>query len=251
MTLLSGTVQMSRVGKLSNIVLFTLDRPEKANAYHNDMVKQFAEQLEEVIDDPSISVGIVTGAGKKVFCAGADRSNLSDRSYEDGLNLKSRQLFDRWASTPWPTIAAMEGPAIAGGLELALACDFRICSPESWFSLPEVDLGLIPAAGGIRRLTKLVNEGRAKAMILFGQKVDSATALEWGLVSQISDQVLDDAISLAEIVAQRDVLATRLAKITLHSVNASGGDASLEAVSQALLYHRRNSIQFEPDGEGQ
>lgn len=242
MVTLSGAVQMKRVGEGSNIVLFTLDRPEKSNAYHNGMIRQFTEQYATVVNDPSIRVGVLTGAGERVFCAGADISSLSDRSYVDGLNLESRQLFDNWANAPWPTIAAIQGPAIAGGLELALACDFRICSPCSWFSLPEVDLGLIPAAGGIRRLTKLVNETRAKAMILFGQKVDSATALDWGLVSQISDQVLEDAINLAQTIARRDPLATRLAKLAVHSVNASLGDASVEAVAQALLYHRQTDV---------
>ncbi|WP_353570388.1 enoyl-CoA hydratase/isomerase family protein [Candidatus Albibeggiatoa sp. nov. BB20] len=235
----SGTVRMARVGEARNIALFTLDRPSKSNAYHNDMVKQFSEQLKEVTRDPAIRVGIVTGTGEKVFCAGADTSGFAGRTYEDGLDLLSRQLFDDWANTPWPTIAAMQGPAIAGGLELALASDYRICSRSSWFALPEIDLGLIPAAGGIHRLTTIINEARAKAMILFGQKVDSATALEWGLVSQISDQVLADAIDLAEITTQRDALATRLAKIALQSVKTCSGNTHLEAVTQALLYHRK------------
>ena len=239
MATLSGTVRMERVGESNNIALFVLDRPDKSNAYHNGMISQFSEQLREAITDPSIHAGIVTGAGGKVFCAGADISSFVGRTYEDGLNLLSRQLFDDWANVSWPTIAAIQGPAIAGGLELALACDYRICNHSSWFSLPEIDLGLIPAAGGIRRLTKIVNEARAKAMILFGQKVDSATALEWGLVSQISEPVLDDAIRLAEVATRRDALATRLAKAALQSVNTSLGDTNLEAVTQALLYHRK------------
>lgn len=243
MTELSGTVQMKRVGEANNIALFVLDRPEKANAYHDRMIRQFAEQYAEALSDRTIRVGIVTGAGEKVFCAGADISSLGDRSYADGLNLQSRQLFDNWANAPWPTIAAIQGPAIAGGLELALACDFRICSPGSWFSLPEVDLGLIPAAGGVRRLTKLVNEARAKAIVLFGQKVDSATALQWGLVSQISDRLWEDTLHLAETVAQRDPLAMHLAKLAIQSVHGSLGDKTVEAVAQALLYQRKIETQ--------
>lgn len=235
----SDTVQMKRVGEGNNIALFVLNRPEKSNAYDNDTIRQFAEYYATAIRDPSLRGGIVTGAGERVFCAGADIASLADRSYTDGLNLQSRQLFDDWANAPWPTIAAIQGPAIAGGLELALACDFRICSPSSWFSLPEVDLGLIPAAGGVRRLSKLIGEARAKAMILFGQKVESTEALNWGLVSQIGDRVLDDAIHLAETVARRDPLATRLAKLALHSVNINSGDTTVEAVAQALLYHRK------------
>lgn len=239
METLSGTVRMERVGEDRNIALFVLDRPEKSNAYHDTMLRQFAEHYTKAVNDAAICAGIVTGAGERVFCAGADISSLAARSYADGLNLQSRQLFDTWASAPWPTIAAMQGPAIAGGLELALACDFRICSPSSWFSLPEIDLGLIPAAGGVRRLTQLVNEARAKAIILFGQKVNSTTALEWGLVSQISDRVLEDAIDLAETVARRDPLTTRLAKLAVNSVHIRSADTSVEAVVQALLYHRK------------
>lgn len=235
----SGTVHMELVGAANNIALFILDRPEKSNAYHNGMIDRFSEQLTTAIAEPSIRAGIVTGAGDKVFCAGADISGFAGRTCEDGLNLPSRRLFDRWADTPWPTVAAIQGPAIGGGLELALACDYRICSPASWFSLPEIDLGLIPAAGGIRRLTKIVNEARAKAMILFGQKVDSATALEWGLVSGIGDRVLDEAIRLAEASARRDALATRLAKAAFQAIDTNRGDTHLEAVTQALLYHRK------------
>nr|VFK26863.1 MAG: enoyl-CoA hydratase [Candidatus Kentron sp. MB]VFK29308.1 MAG: enoyl-CoA hydratase [Candidatus Kentron sp. MB]VFK74739.1 MAG: enoyl-CoA hydratase [Candidatus Kentron sp. MB] len=239
-TTLSGTVRMERIGKPKNIALFTLDRPEKVNAYHNGMIAEFAAHLTEAIADPSIRVGVVTGAGGKVFCAGADVSGFPGRSYEDGLELPSRKLFDRWANAPWPTIAAMEGPAIAGGFELALACDYRICSYSSWFSLPEIDLGLIPAAGGVRRLGRIVNEARAREMILFGRKVDSATALEWGIVSGVSHAVLADAVDLATSVARRDPLALRLAKVALQSSDANQ-DTRTEALIQALLYHRKTT----------
>jgi enoyl-CoA hydratase/carnithine racemase len=234
---------MKLVGESKNIALFILDRPSKSNVYNNSMLCQFAELLARAVANQDLRAGIVTGAGEKVFCAGADKGSLAGRSYEDGLNLHSRQLFDDWAKAPWPTVAAINGPAIAGGLELALACDYRLCSPSSWFSLPEIDLGLIPAAGGIRRLRQIVSEARAKAMILFAEKVDSATALEWGLVSQVGDRVLEDAISLAETVARRDPLATRLAKVALQSVGTGLGDASVEAVSQALLYHRQTQAK--------
>lgn len=241
--MLSGTVEMKRVGESNRIALFILNRPEKANAYHDAMLGQFAEHLEVAIADPSIRAGVVTGGGEKVFCAGADLSNLAGRSYEAGLNLASRQLFDRLASAPWPTVAAIQGPAIAGGLELALACDLRICTARAWFALPELDLGLLPAAGGIRRLTEVVSEARARAMILFGEKVDSDAALAWGLVERVSANVLDDAIHLAATAARRDPLATRLAKMALRSAPPNRDDSSLEAISQALLYHRKTQTE--------
>ena len=239
-TISSGTVGMERIGKHKNVACFILDRPEKANAYHNGMIAQFSAHLMEAVADPAIRAGVVTGAGGKVFCAGADVAGFSGRSHEDGLNLPSRELFDHWANAPWPTIAAMEGSAVGGGFELALACDYRICSRSSWFALPELDLDLIPAAGGVRRLTGIAGEARAREIILFGRKVDSATALEWGIVSRISDAVLDEAIELAESVARRNPLAVRLAKMALQSAAASR-DARMEAVIQALLYHRKTT----------
>nr|VFK00606.1 MAG: enoyl-CoA hydratase [Candidatus Kentron sp. LFY] len=239
-TTLSGAVRTARFGERKNIALFTLDRPEKANAYHNGMIAEFSKHLAKAVADPSIRVGVVTGAGGKAFCAGADVAGFKGRSYEDGLDLPSRQLFDNWSNAPWPTIAAMEGPAIGGGFELALACDYRICSHSSWFSLPEIELGLIPAAGGVRRLGRIVNEARAREIILFGRKVDSATALEWGIVSRISDSVSKDALELAESVARKDPMAVRLAKMALQSIDANR-NSGLEAVIQALLYHRKTT----------
>ena len=97
MTKRSGTVSMERVGTANNIALFILDRPAKSNAYDDATIGQFAEQLATTVADPSIRAAVVTGRGERVFCAGADLSSLSDRSYEDGLSLQSRQLFDAWA----------------------------------------------------------------------------------------------------------------------------------------------------------
>lgn len=238
---LTGTVQVKRVGKAGNIALFTLDRPHKANAYNDAIIDTFCQELRSMTADPTIAVGIVTGAGGKAFCAGADKTGLSERSYLDGLHLRSRALFQAWADAPWPTIAAIQAPAIGGGLELALASDLRLCAPASWFALPEIDLGLIPAAGGIARLTEIIGVARAKAMVLFGTKIDSATALQWGLVTQIDDEVFPAAMQLAEIVAQRDILATRLAKTTFQSMAKNTATECVEAVSQALLYHRKNT----------
>lgn len=242
MTKATGNIKVKYIGESKNIVLFTIDRPEKANAYDDAMLRSFTTSFAEVVADPSVGAAIITGGGRRVFCSGADISSLTGRSYLDGLNLMSRQLFQAIADAPWPTVAAIGGPAIAGGLELALACDMRICTPSSSFALPEVDLALIPAAGGIARLAALIGEAKAKEMVLFGRKLTSETALQWGVVSSISEQVLDDAVALAETVVKRDPLAIRLAKMTLRSTLPPSRESThMESVSQALLYHRKTT----------
>ena len=235
----SGSVRLERVGPSGQIILLTLDRPQKANAYTSIMLEQFSECMNEAMADETVRAGVITGAGERCFCAGADLNELAGKGCADGLDLASSRLFDAWATTPWPTIAAIQGAAIAGGLELALACDLRICDPTSRFALPEASLGLLPAAGGLRRLNTVIGEPRAKQMILFGEEISSSTALEWGLVAHVSENVIADAINLAERVAQRDPLATRLAKLALNENGSGAKQSSLEAVSQALLYHRR------------
>ena len=235
-----GTIRFSRIGEKNNIALFTLDRASKANAYTPEMMDCFQKNLSKAITDKNIKAAIVTGAGSKVFCSGADISSLSARSYEDGMDLLSRNVFTQWAQAPWPTIAAITGPAIAGGLELALASDLRICTPSSWFAFPEIELGLIPAAGGITRLGQVIGTARAKEVILFGKKIDARLAYEWGLVSQISDQALEEALIIAEQSIQQDALVMRLAKTALNAPQENPTQQTLEAVTQALLYKRRS-----------
>mmetsp|Transcript_10535 Transcript_10535/g.24453 ORF Transcript_10535/g.24453 Transcript_10535/m.24453 type:complete len:240 (-) Transcript_10535:4421-5140(-) len=232
-------VSLTRVGSSKNIGLFTIENREKANCYNDDILSAFMKLLKSAVDDPSIRAGIVTGAGERVFCSGADVEHLSQRSYLDGLNLLSRRLFENLSNAPWPTIAAINGAAIGGGLELSLACDIRVCKQSSWFALPEVDFGIIPAAGGVARLSKLIGESRAKAMILFGEKIDGKTALEWGLVHSISKNVLEEAITIAKEVEKRDALAIRLAKMAIQSTNTSVNNLNIDLVSQALLYDRK------------
>jgi len=239
MTTPAGPVRLERAGEHGEVAAFIFDRPEKSNAYDDAMIACFTTLLAQALGDSSIRAAVITGAGGRVFCAGADKSSLIGRSYEEGLALKSREVFNTWASAPWPTVAAIEGPAVAGGLELALACDLRICNKAAWFALPELDLALIPASGGIWRLANTVGPARARSIILFGKKIDSATALDWGLVTQISEQVLQDAIATAINAAQRDSIAIRIAKLNFEAQSSNSGSMVTEAVSQALLYHRK------------
>jgi enoyl-CoA hydratase/carnithine racemase len=219
-------------------LLVTLDRVERANAYTAAMLEDLRRGIEQARAEPAIMAAVVTGAGR-VFCAGADLDELGDKDERDALALRSRQVFDLWADAPWPTVAAIQGAAVGGGFELALACDLRLCGPAALFRFPELALGLVPAAGGIRRLVAELGPARAKEMILFGEQLDAETALRWGLVARVVDDPLAHAIELAGSMQGLDPMALRLAKMLIHERADTAHARPAEAIAQALLYARR------------
>lgn len=225
-------------GSDQRIALLRLNRPNYANAYDKQMLSALEQQLKIFAADDSIRGLIITGEGYHSFCAGADKNELKNRRALDGLNLFSKSVFDFLANMPIPTIAAINGAAIGGGFELALACDIRIMTQTAKFAFPEITLGLTPAAGGLTRLQQVIGVSRAKEMILFGREIDAATALTWGLVSQLSDDVIADAFSLSTWLVSQDPLALRLAKYILN-VDSSHGRHDLSSIAQALLYEQK------------
>lgn len=220
------------------IALLRLNRPIRANAYNADMLNSLEQKIRTITEEKIVRALIITGEGVRAFCAGADKNELQGRRALDGLNLKSRELFDLLARLPIATIAAINGAAVGGGLELALACDIRVCTPTAKFSFPELSLGLNPAAGGMIRLPAIVGKSCAKEMILFGRELDAATALEWGLVSHVGNDFEAKALTLAEWTVRQDPLAMYLAKKVIDS-DQSMGRHDLSAVVQALLYEQK------------
>lgn len=165
----------------------TLDRPEALNALTGAVLSQLERAFGELGEDPATRVVVVTGAGDKAFCAGAD---LKERRGMDLAQTRARitlinRCFDALARLPRPTIAAINGVAFGGGLELALACDFRIAVEGAQLGLTEVRLGIMPGAGGTQRLTRLVGVARAKELILLGRRISAARAAEIGLVTEV------------------------------------------------------------------
>lgn len=228
----------SMVGQANNVLQLLINRPDRANAYNAALLGALDDALDDIERQPAISALIISGTGERAFCAGADRKELAARRMADGIDLPSRALFDRLAALPIATIACINGAAIGGGLELALACDMRVCSPEALFRLPEMRLDLTPAAGAMRRLPELVGMARAKEMILFQRTVDAREALAWGLVAHQGRDFRQHALACAEAVAMLDRTAIRLAKQVLtRAVDPLQRD--LEAVSQALLYESK------------
>lgn len=201
--------------------LLTIDRPEVRNALDTGTVHEIHGALDQIDADRSLRVLIVTGAGEKVFVAGADVNTLLARSARETLDGANNRLFSRLENVRIPTIAAVNGFALGGGLELALACDLRIASETAKMGLPETGLGIIPGAGGTHRLPRLVGAGVAKEMILLGTILDAQEALRVGLVNRVvpGDRLLDTARDWADRIRKRAPMATELAKM---SVNAAG-----------------------------
>ena len=226
--------------KKDNIGVLTVNRPEKLNALSNELTEELETFLDDVEDDVELRVLVITGAGEKAFVAGADIQELVDRDALMGrkVSRKRQTVFSRIENMTIPVIAAVNGYALGGGLELALACSIRICSDKAQFGAPEVKLGIIPGDGGTQRLPRLVGLGRAMEMVLTGDFIDAQEAYRIGLANQVvpHEELMDKATELAQKIAKRPPLAVRYAK---EAVNRSQeGDAvsgyALESYLHAL-----------------
>ncbi len=177
-----------RVTRDDAIAVWTLDRPERMNALSRAVVRELGRLAREAAQDRSLRGVILTGAGGKAFCAGADlkeRQSMSLEDVRDFLGLY-RASFGAIDALPVPVVAAIDGVAFGGGLELALACDFRVMTAGSQVGLTETSLAIIPGAGGTQRLPRIVGEARAKEMILLAQRLDAPTALAYGLATRVA-----------------------------------------------------------------
>ena len=168
----------------------TIERPEAMNALSGEVLHAMNEAVTELALDPEVRAVVFTGAGDRAFCAGADlkeRRGMSDADTQRRIDLIN-EVFDRIARLPKPTIAAVNGFAFGGGLELALACDFRIAADSAKLGLTEVRLGILPGAGGTQRLPRVIGVARAKELIMLGRRIDANRALAIGLVGEVVPQ---------------------------------------------------------------
>lgn len=198
------------------IAVVTINRAQKANCMDAELYREFEQVQQELHHDDSVKVIILTGAGDRAFCAGMDLSVLgkADGSFVQGSLGWFHEINNRWERHSRPVIAAVNGAAIGGGLELALACDLRVAADTAVVSIPEVRLGLAPDLGGSQRLTRLVGPSRAKLVILTGAHYSAAEALEIGMVDIVVPQakLMEEALSLAAKIAGNAPLAVRFAK---------------------------------------
>jgi len=220
-----------RVDRADAVVVLTVDRQDALNALDVATLTELRDRLREVAEDDGVRVVILTGAGDKAFVAGADIKYMSGLDVEQAkawgaLGHEAGHLLE---TMPKPTIAAVNGFALGGGCELALACDVRYAGSRAKLGQPEVNLGIIPGWGGTQRLARACGLGVAKELIFTGRLVDSEEALRIGLVNGVHDPVLDKARETAALLASKSPIALRVMKEL--SNRALGGDhaANLEA----------------------
>ena len=202
----------SLLTSLTNYILtITINRPDKLNALNKIVFNELDQLLTEIEKNDDIRVVIITGAGSKAFVAGADISEFSGLIGKEGMELAKRgqEVFARIENASKPFIAAVNGFALGGGCELAMACHFRIASDNAKFGQPEVNLGLIPGYGGTQRLTQLIGKGRAMELLMTGNMIDAATALQYGLVNHVvkQEELLNKTTSIAEVIASKAPMA--------------------------------------------
>jgi enoyl-CoA hydratase len=211
-----------------NILTVTINRPDKLNALNKDVMSELAEAVSEIYSNVDVRSAIITGAGSKAFVAGADITEFLGLSKEQGqaLSAKGHDLFFRIASCPKPIAAAINGFALGGGMELAMACHFRLCTTNARFGQPEVNLGLIPGYGGTQRLVQLVGRGRAIEIMLSARMVEATEAHVMGLVNYIVEEpneLLSKTRELLGIINEKAPMA--VARI-IECANIAAGDGA-------------------------
>jgi methylglutaconyl-CoA hydratase len=216
--------ELVRVERRAAVAIVTIDRPERMNALSWSTVQRLGEIGRELAADRGVLVVVLTGAGDKAFCAGADlkeRRGMSRGQVREMLGAYRSELA--WlAQSEFVSVAAINGVALGGGLELALTCDLRIAAPLATFGLPETGLAIIPGAGGTQRITRLLGESRALDLVLTGRRIDSSEALALGLVNRVApsaEQLLESTLKWLEPVAEGAPIAQRAA---LSAVRAAG-----------------------------
>ncbi len=209
-----------------DIATVTINRPKKLNALNDELLNELVDVFKNIQIDEDIQAVIVTGAGEKAFVAGADIKELSDLDNRSGrmASQKGQQIFQLIEDTRRPVVAAVNGYALGGGAELAMACHLRIASSNAAFGLPEVGLGLIPGYGGTQRLARLVGKARALEMILTGKQVKANEAKEMGIVNDVvEDDPKKAAMEFIEKILKNGPVAIQSAiKAVYHSDHQNG-----------------------------
>ncbi|GAA3777735.1 enoyl-CoA hydratase-related protein [Corallibacter vietnamensis] len=210
----------------NGITTITINRPKKLNALNKETIQELHEAFKAADADKNTKVVIVTGSGEKAFVAGADISEFADFDVENGGKLAAKGqelLFDFVENLSTPVIAAVNGFALGGGLELAMACHFRVASDNAKMGLPETSLGVIPGYGGTQRLPQLIGKGRAMELVMTAGMIDAQTAHNYGLVNHVT--TVDELLPLAEKIAGKIMRNSSVAiSKAIKAVNANYKD---------------------------
>jgi enoyl-CoA hydratase len=209
----------------NSIATIFFNRPKALNALNNALFDDLSAALDQIEAEPAVKVLILTGSGDKAFVAGADISELAKMTPLQAkyFSRKGQQIFSKIEALSIPAIAAVNGFALGGGSEAALACDFIYASEKAIFGLPEINLGLIPGFGGTQRLARLVGNNRAKEMVFTGKNISAQQALEYGMVNQVCphDTLMETVGKTATLMASKGRVALRAAKEVIQSGTAA------------------------------
>ena len=216
------------IEKQDNIAVVTINRPTKLNALNKATIQELHDGFNALNEDKSVKAIIITGSGEKAFVAGADIAEFANFSISEGQQLATEGqelLFDFVQNLSTPVIAAVNGFALGGGLELAMACHFRIASTNAKMGLPEVTLGVIPGYGGTQRLAQLIGKGRAMELIMTAGMIDAETAKNYGLVNHVvaQEELLEYAKGIATKISNNSSIAIAKA---IQAINANFEDGT-------------------------
>ncbi|MBI3969252.1 MAG: enoyl-CoA hydratase/isomerase family protein [Chloroflexi bacterium] len=232
------------------VAVLTVNRPKVLNALNAQVMSELDQAIDEIAADAGVRAVVITGAGDRSFVAGADISELRALPGATGaleLSTRGHRILFKLERLPKPVIAAINGFALGGGLELALACDIRIAAETARVGVPEVNLGLIPGYGGTQRLPRLVGKGRAKLMVLTGDHVKAADAERYGLVEQVvpADQLMPTALELAKKLASKAPVAVAMGKRAVNEGVEVDLDraATIEAQAMAICFATEDRIE--------
>jgi len=225
-----STYETITVERNGAVAVLTINRPDKLNALNSSVHAEGVAALEALRKDDSVRVLVITGAGPKSFIAGADITEFEGQTPVSQRDLfHEKTFFNSIDSFPKPVIAMINGFCLGGGNELAMACDIRLCSDNARFSQPEINLGIMPGGGGTQRLTGLIGEGRSMEMILTGDMIDAATALQFGLVNHVyaADELVSKTMEMANKIAEKAPIALQLCKEAVKFASRSNLDEGL------------------------
>ncbi len=224
-----------------------INRPAVKNAIDLATWKEIHQFIEEIAGDSDIQALIITGMGDEAFAAGSDLNYLYHRSALSTIEGYSQHVLQLLEELPIPTIAAINGYALGGGCELAMACDIRIASDQAKFGQPEVGLGIIPGAGGTQRLTSLVGVAKAKELIFTGEIIDAKTAEQIGLVNKVvpHNELIENVNKFVQRIMQKGPLAVRLSKKAIMVGLNHGYPAGyeVERIAQSVLFGTSDHLE--------
>jgi len=231
--------QFIQIEKTDLIAVVTLNRPEKLNSLTPSMLDQLDSAAGSLESDATLRAVVLTGAGERAFCVGADINEWAALAPLDMWRVwvtRGHRIFDRWAALRLPVVAAINGPAFGGGLELAAVADVRVADPMATFALPEASIATCPGWSGTQRLVSLIGPSHVKSLALTARRIDAQRAYSIGLVDEVSEakRSLEAALAVAEKIASLAPVSVQLTKQLINAASGFGAGATLEAMAGAL-----------------